>query len=200
MVDILNNIIDKLLESRNRRKTDKLVSFCISNFLQGNNLSILDLGCGNGFFAKTLLSLTEVSKVYGVDVIDYRKTDIDFKLYDEGSKIPFDDNMFDYTFIIEVLHHSENAIHLLKEAQRVTKERIIIFEDIVTTKIRLKFMKMFDILMNMRHGVNTPFCFKSEIEWLSIFSNLNLNCENILDYNFYSVPTPQLCRVFLLKV
>ena len=196
----INPIIDKLLESRNKKKARKLISFCITNVLKGNNLSILDLGCGNGLFAHALQDVPNISKVCGVDVVDYRKTDIDFRLYKEGSQIPFDDDTFDITFIIEVLHHSEDAIHLLKEAQRVTNSQSVIFEDIVTTKRRLKFMKMFDILMNIRHGVNTPFCFKPEIEWLSIFSNLNLNCENILDYNFYSVPTPQLCRVFLLRV
>ena len=199
MVKVINNVIDRLVKDRNRKKTDKLISFCKDNFLKEANLSILDLGCGNGLFGKALQNLPQVSTVYGVDVVDYRKTDIDFKLYEEGSRTPFDDNTFDITFIIEVLHHSEDAIHLLREARRVTKGQIVIFEDIVTSTFRLKFMKMFDIIMNMRHGVNTPLYFKSEKEWLTIFSDLNLTCERVLDYSFYSIYTPQRCRIFFLR-
>lgn len=195
-----NTIIDKLLARRNAIKTKKLVSFCTRSFLTGADLSILDLGCGSGLFAKALQQLPNVSLVCGVDVIDYCKTDIPFKQYSEGSTIPCEDNSFDITFIVEVLHHSDNAIHLLTEARRVTKKSIIVFEDVVTSKLRLRFMRMFDILMNMRHGVNTPLNFRAEDEWLKIFSQLQLTHERTLDYSFYSVYTPQHCRVFLLKV
>jgi SAM-dependent methyltransferase len=195
----LNRYIDRLLEGRNARKTANVVDFCTSALLQGENLSILDLGCGNGLFTHALSALPAVTNVIGVDVIDYRKVPIDFCLYNEGNTIPFGDNSFDYTFVVEVLHHSDDPERLLREAIRVTRGHIVLFEDVVTGPIRLFFMRGFDILVNIRHKVNIPLNFKSENGWKSLFAKLGLTIEATYDYNFYTMPTPQHCRVFMLK-
>lgn len=196
----LNAIIDRLLAGRNARKTAKLVAFCSDNILYGTGLTVLDLGCGNGLFCHALSELSLVSYAVGADVVDYRKESIDFQLHKEGEAIPFDDKSFDYTFIVEVLHHSDDPEHLLMEAVRVTRGSVVVFEDVVTSSIRLFFMRGFDILMNMRHGVNTPLNFKSEREWEQIFSRLNVSVQDIYDYSFYTMYSPQRCRVFILRV
>jgi SAM-dependent methyltransferase len=195
----INSFIDRLLEKRNSRKTAALIDFCVLNILHGHKMSILDLGCGNGLFGHALSSLPSVSAVVGVDVVDYRKAPVDFRLYREGNKLPFDDRSFDYTFIVEVLHHSENPVLLLQEAARVTRGHIVLFEDVVTGPVRLLLMRQFDILMNMRHGVNTPLNFKSESGWKELFLKIGLTLEATYDYCFYTIPTPQKCRVFVLK-
>jgi ubiquinone/menaquinone biosynthesis C-methylase UbiE len=130
-------------------------------------------------------------------VVDYRKKPIDFQLFREGERIPFDDKSFDYTFIMEVLHHSDDPEHLLKEAVRVTRGSLVIFEDVVTSRSRLLFMYGLDILMNIRHGVNLPLNFRSENVWIQIFQQMNLSIRNIYDYSFYP---PQRSRVFVLDV
>lgn len=200
MILQLNKLLDHLLHQRNQRKTAKLVAFCNHHFIHQNHLNVLDLGCGNGMFAQSLSTCSEIDQVIGVDVIDYRKTDIPFYFYEQGSHIPFPADTFDLTFIVEVLHHTDNAIHLLNEAKRVTRNSIVIFEDIATSKTRLRFMEIFDILMNMRHGVHTPLNFKTESEWLAIFKQLSFSLEKILAYNFYSIYTPQICKAFWLRV
>ncbi len=196
----INHFIDKMLAGRNARKTDKLVLFCIENILSGNGLEVLDLGCGNGLFCHAISGLPSISHAVGVDVVEYCKVPINFQLYSEGQRIPVDDKSFDYTFIVEVLHHSDDAEHLLREAVRVTRGYLVIFEDVVTSGARLFFMRWFDTLMNMRHGVNTPLNFKSEDEWKLVFARLNLSIQQIYNYSFYKFYSPQKCRVFLLKV
>jgi len=196
----INAVIDKMLAGRNARKTEKLVSFCFNNILNGSGLDILDLGCGNGLFCHAISRLPAISHAVGVDVIDYCKVPIDFLLYSEGQRIPVEDKSFDYTFIVEVLHHSDDPEHLLREAVRVTRGYIVVFEDVVTSSTRLFFMRWFDILVNIRHGVNIPLNFKSEDEWKRMFTRLDLSVREMFNYYFYKIYTPQRCRVFLLKV
>ena len=193
----LNALLDKMLVGRNERKTTKVASFCDVNILVENGLTVLDLGCGNGLFCDAISKLSSVSRAVGADVVDYRKKPIDFQLFREGERIPFDDKSFDYTFIMEVLHHSDDPERLLKEAVRVTRGSLVIFEDVVTSRSRLLFMYGLDILMNIRHGVNLPLNFRSENEWIQIFEQMNLLIRNTYDYSFYP---PQRSRVFVLDV
>ena len=89
---------------------------------------------------------------------------------DDGKRIPFKDNEFDTALIAYVLHHCEEPLKVLKEARRVTKGNIIIFEDTKPSA----FVNMMDFFSNRLRGVKTPFKFRAEKEWLGIFKKLNL--------------------------
>ena len=94
---------------------------------------ILDLGCGSGIVAKNLANFFE-SLLTAVDIKDSRVVSIPFKIID-GKNLPFRDDEFDICFISYVLHHAKDPEELLKEAKRVTKDRIIIYEDLPEGKI-----------------------------------------------------------------
>ncbi len=75
--------------------------------------------------------------VSGIDIVDIRKTDIpDFRLWD-GRELPFDDDAFDVVALTFVLHHMSNELKplLLREAWRVARRRVFIFEDTPRTPL-----------------------------------------------------------------
>jgi len=138
-----------------------------------NGSKILDIGCGNGAFTKTFQDFFQ-AEIIGVDIQDRRVVDIPFQLAD-GKNLPFAENKFDVVLIIYLLHHTDNPKKILEEAKRVSKGKIIIYEDLrenfiddlsfLFHKLTYKsFFKPYNLILN----------FKSEKEWEKIFNELGL--------------------------
>jgi ubiquinone/menaquinone biosynthesis C-methylase UbiE len=144
-------------------KAKKICNLC-RNYTVGK---VLDVGSGRGHIAKEISKLG--NKVQCLDIKDHNVTNLPLKLFD-GNKIPFNKNSFDTVLICYVLHHAHNPIDLLKDCIRVSKKRIIIFEDNKDSPLT----KIMDVLFNKLHGVETPLNFKSLNEWIKEFKNLNL--------------------------
>ncbi|KKT58087.1 MAG: Methyltransferase type 11 [Candidatus Amesbacteria bacterium GW2011_GWB1_47_19] len=92
----------------------------------GNNLKILDIGCGTGETLSFLKSIRPQSKLYGVDpdpiAIGFSKTrncGIIKKSYAE--KLPFKNDYFDVVMFLDVLEHVKNQNKALHEAKRVLR-------------------------------------------------------------------------------
>jgi len=128
---------------------------------------VLDIGSGRGYIAKEISK--SGNKVQCLDVKDLNLTNLPLKLYD-GKNIPFETNSFDTVLICYVLHHAKDPITLLKECARVSRKRIIIFEDNADSPLT----KILDILFNKLHGVHTPLNFKNFNEWIKEFKKLDL--------------------------
>ncbi len=112
--------------------------------------NVLDLGCGWGFNTSLIATLSK--RTIGVDVKErpswkeFSSKKLKFQVSDATNKLPFDDSIFDVSYMRNLLHHVDNPDQILKEAQRVTKPRgkIIIAEAnryspffyIYTTKMR----------------------------------------------------------------
>lgn len=88
---------------------------------------ILDFGCGDGFFAKTVFS-NEKLKIIGLDVKDSRATEAkNLKIYKKvviynGDKIPYPTKSFKTIISNCVLEHLDNLNFSLKEIHRVLKK------------------------------------------------------------------------------
>lgn len=157
-------IFDKIYRRLCIKKAKKICNEC-GSYLTGN---ILDVGSGRCHIAKEISKKTG-KKVQCLDVKDFNLTDLPLKLYD-GKKIPFSTNSFDTVLLCYVLHHTKNPVDLLKECIRVSKKRVIIFEDNADSLLA----KPLDILFNKLHGVDTPSNFKNIDEWVEEFKKLGL--------------------------
>ena len=104
----------------------------MKNYIVGEK--ILDLGAGDGFLAQEIKKQLD-KEVVLVDVIDYNNTDLPLILYNPEDKLPLADNEVDTTILYTVLHHSIDPMHLLEEATRVTKKRLIIKEAYIEKEI-----------------------------------------------------------------
>ncbi|MFC1789779.1 class I SAM-dependent methyltransferase [Patescibacteria group bacterium] len=135
---------------------------------------ILDLGCGSGITGKAFREFFG-AEVTGTDISDVRAVSLPFKKMD-GKNIPFEDNSFDIVFINHVLHHSENTDILLNEAKRVTRERIIVYENLPEGFIQKLICKLHGITFaKLFQKNNKNGDFKTTEQWRRIFKNLGLN-------------------------
>ena len=99
--------------------------------LPGN---VLDYGCGDGQVAE-LIAKNKNQKVTLTDVYEHnhvKETGLKFKLFNQGAKVPFDDNEFENTLALTVYHHSSKPLNSIWDACRVTKRngRVIVIESV----------------------------------------------------------------------
>src|SRR4029077_13578419 len=84
--------------------------------------SVLDVGCGTGDLSAYLREMYGAVPT-GIDVKDFRETDIEFSEFG-GTSIPFPDRSFDHVILSEVLHHSHDPVTLISECRRVARRRV----------------------------------------------------------------------------
>jgi len=153
------------------RAAQKMCFDCQDFIKKGSK--ILDLGCGTAIVGKTFQDFFQ-AELFGVDVQDVRTVKIPFKLTD-GKSLSFPENSFDVVLINYVLHHSEDPISVLKEAKRVARDKIVIYEDLPEDILSKLICQLHGISFDNFFGNPTKTSFKSEREWEKIFKGLGLN-------------------------
>jgi len=99
---------------------------------------ILDFGCGDGFFAKTVFGKKKID--IGLDLKNSRADEAEknkiYKkiIYYDGEKIPFPDNYFSTIISNCVLEHIPNLKKSLKEIKRVLKPDSYFLTTVMTNK------------------------------------------------------------------
>ncbi|MFH1832210.1 MAG: methyltransferase domain-containing protein [bacterium] len=111
--------------------------------------SLVDIGCGGGDFVALLKQTnTQLQKVAGIDILDWRTPglDIDYHVVDfskEGAKSPA---QYDTGLLITVLHHvSENRDNIklfLNNAKTAVSKRLIVLEDVIVQEQDLAHPKV----------------------------------------------------------
>jgi len=142
------------------------------DFIQKGS-KILDLGCGSGIAGKSFQKFFQ-AEVIGVDIKDNRIYPIPFELID-GKKLPFPEKSFDVVLINYVLHHSGDSILLLKEAKRVAKDKIVIYEDLPEDLLSRIICKIHGISFDKIFKNQNQTSFKFEREWEEAFKKIGLN-------------------------
>ncbi|HEX7521274.1 MAG TPA: class I SAM-dependent methyltransferase, partial [Acidimicrobiia bacterium] len=82
--------------------------------------SILDVGCSGGRLAVRIAAALGATDVRGADVQLQPDALIPVSVYD-GSHLPFPDREFDLVTIIDVLHHADDPLAVVRESLRVLK-------------------------------------------------------------------------------
>ena len=103
---------------------------------------ILDVGCGDGQVAKLLLDQREDLKLSGVDVLVRERTVIPVVAFN-GTTLPLADATKDAVMFVDVLHHTDDPMVLLREAARVSRRRILIKDhhrEGLGARLTLRFM------------------------------------------------------------
>ena len=176
-------VIAKTVDFILSRRTKNRLAF-IRPFVTGN---VLDLGCSVGSVSCVLLR--EGLDVRSVDVEDVSiYEDIKVDVYD-GTTLKYKDKEFESCLLTHVLHHCDNQIAVLKEAQRVSK-RIIIVDDVYRNGFERFLVYTNDILGNFGDAGGS---YRTEKEWEEAFESLGLK---VLEKKvFLGFPFPPLyCR------
>jgi ubiquinone/menaquinone biosynthesis C-methylase UbiE len=159
------------------------------------NSRILDLGCGSAVVSKAFQDFFQAD-VIGVDVLDRRICLIPFKIID-GRNLPFSNKSFDTVLIAYVLHHSEDPVSLLKEAERVTRKNIVVYEDLPEGFISKLFCKFHGNLFDTLFQNKSETLFKTGKEWQDIFKKLGLKLTFQKRISFFLNPVKK--RIFVLE-
>lgn len=128
--------------------------------------NILEIGAGNGLVAESLQRQSGASFTL-LDVVDYNRTDLKLHVFD-GRTLPFDDNAFDLTLLVFVLHHNPDPRPVLREAMRVARHGILLVENDVQGVVRKPLTQMVDSTEFIHRGVPRCYFTKSTAEWLTL--------------------------------
>lgn len=148
--------------------------------------TMLDLGAGTGFMSRWLRDRTGVVPTL-TDVVDYKNRDgsLPFIRLDDPFRVPVGDGAFDVVLLMFVFHHIrryEDQERLLDEAIRVARRRVIVAEDTPTSRIDRAFNVFWDWILNVRHGVPTPFTFRDVDQWTDLFKYRDLSIAHVETY------------------
>lgn len=151
------------------RRVRVLADHLISALAPHSN--VLDIGTGDGLIASRIQTLRPDLKVTGADILVRRRTEIPVVEFD-GGRLPFDDGAFDIAMLIDVLHHTDDPLILLREAARVARQAIVVKDHVLKGVMAGATLRFMDWIGNARHGVALPYNYWSQEQWNQAFGSL----------------------------
>jgi len=136
---------------------------------------ILSLGCGTCLFDEH--AILQGHEITSIDIYNGSLSDLVTPIVYDGKKIPLKNKDSDVTLLLSVLHHLNHQNELLLEAKRVSK-KIIIQEDLVSSKIGIKLYSIFDNILNLEISTQKN-NYHSFNEWKDIFKRNGLNLQSV---------------------
>ena len=79
----------------------------------------------------------------------------------DGKSVPFGNGSFDIVMLVDVLHHTEDPMNLLREAVRVARLAIVIKDHLLQGVFAYSILRFMDWVGNAPHGVAMPY----NLEW-----------------------------------
>jgi ubiquinone/menaquinone biosynthesis C-methylase UbiE len=170
------------------RRVSILAKHLASLVPETESLSGLDVGCGSGEIAESVRQLRSNVTFQGIDVLVRPQTRIPVRQFD-GLNLPFSDNYFDFTMLVDVLHHADDATTLLAECVRVSRQFVLIKDHYCNSKWDDLRLRMMDWVGNRSYGVALPYNYLSTQQWEKLYETRGLSPITILDrLNLYPDP------------
>jgi SAM-dependent methyltransferase len=134
---------------------------------------VLDVGCGDGLLAYLIMQQRPDINLRGIDVLIRKQTYIPVEAFD-GQAFPYGDASFDVVLFVDVLHHTEAPMILLREAVRVAGKAIVIKDHTLNGFLAGPILRFLDWIGNARHGVMLPYNYWPQRRWVETFDTLAL--------------------------
>lgn len=162
--------LQEIQQLRASRKVD-----AIESLLDGNSPGnkVLDLGAGEGYVGQEI-SRRWSADVMLADVVDMNRTGLPHRTYG-GRRLPFSGKTFDATVLYFVLHHTEHPEQVIREAFRMTKNRVIVVESVYEHTWDLKLLTFVDVWVNRIRSAGKMteqeefLSFKKAPDWQQLF-------------------------------
>jgi SAM-dependent methyltransferase len=91
-----------------------------------------------------------------------------------GRTIPYENRSFDGVMFVDVLHHTADAMILLREASRIARKMIVIKDHTLDGLLAAQTLRLMDKVGNARYGVSLPYNYWPKQRWLDAFDTLGL--------------------------
>jgi len=135
--------------------------------------SVLDVGTGDGLIAAAIAERRPDLRVTGVDVMVREDAAIPVAAFD-GLTLPLDGGSVDVVMFIDVLHHADNPLALLREGARVARSCVVIKDHLCDGRLARAILTFMDDVGNKRYGVALPHNYWSSREWSAAIEQLEL--------------------------
>lgn len=135
--------------------------------------TVLDVGCGDGTIDRRILEIRPDVSIEGVDVLVRPSTKIAVQPFD-GTTLPQPDNSVDVVMFIDVLHHTDDPIVLLREAKRVARQMVLLKDHRMAKPFAYLILRFMDWVGNAHHGVALPYNYWPEAKWRAAFMDLQM--------------------------
>lgn len=136
---------------------------------------VLDVGCGDGSIARSVMDVRPDVRIVGIDVLVRPRTHIEVRAFD-GRQIPFDGMSFDAVTLVDVLHHAVDPAALLREAARVAP--VVALKDHLADGLMARpTLRLMDWVGNAHHGVALPYNYLTTAQWAEMFAASDLTVE-----------------------
>ncbi|MCX5637089.1 MAG: methyltransferase domain-containing protein [Planctomycetota bacterium] len=171
-----------------RRRVKKLSDHLILLLPRDIPLNGLDVGCGSGEVAKSIEDRCPHIRISGVDVLIRKGTMIKVIKFD-GTRLPYEDKSYDFTMLVDVLHHAHDPGILIRECVRVSRKFILLKDHVCESgwdRARLRFM---DWVGNRGYDVQLPYNYLSTSDWEKLYRAAGIDCkEKISKLDIYPQP------------
>jgi len=154
---------------------------------------VLDVGCGDGTIAAEIMARRPDVTITGIDVLVRPETKIEVTEFD-GRTIPFGDATFDAVTFVDVLHHTDDATVLLREAARVAATAVVIKDHLADGFLANPTLRAMDWVGNASHGVALPYNYWTSAQWDAAFADVGLEVQrSVTDLGLYAPPLSWAC-------
>lgn len=144
----------------------------IAKHLQPNE-TLLDVGCGVGTLAYTLMGKVEGLKAIGLERALRGSEPIPVTAY-AGGQFPMEDDSVDVVTIADVLHHDTDSVSVLKECARVAKRLVIVKDHKPDGLLGQARVSLMDWAANAGYGVPCLYDYPSQEGWQARFNEAGL--------------------------
>jgi SAM-dependent methyltransferase len=146
---------------------------------------VLDYGAGTGLLSRWLARGVGVRPTVA-DLVEYgnRCRELPYVQMEDPYHVPAEDGAFDVVLLLFALHHNpyEAQGKVLAEAARLAGRRLVVLEDTPMSRMDWVFNVFWDKILNLRHGVPTPFAFRTVDEWRVVFLEHGLRPVHVESY------------------
>jgi SAM-dependent methyltransferase len=184
---VMNTLIGAVHEGLIFDRRARVLALHLSKLLPAA-ASVLDVGCGDGTIDDLIQRLRPDVRIRGVDVLARPRTRIPVELFN-GVVLPYDDNSIDVVSFVDVLHHTDNPIVLLKEAKRVARKFVALKDHTIDGYFAYSTLRFMDWVGNAHHRVALPYNYWPEQRWREAFAELGLSIASWMrDLGLYPYP------------
>jgi SAM-dependent methyltransferase len=135
--------------------------------------SVLDIGCGDGTIAALVAKSRPDISMHGVEVLPRADCQIPCSAFD-GNTLPFDEQSFDVAMLVDVLHHTSDVSVLLREAGRVSRQRVLLKDHLSENAFDHATLRFMDWVGNRPHGVTLTYNYQRRAQWDGYFAAADL--------------------------
>jgi SAM-dependent methyltransferase len=135
--------------------------------------TLLDVGCGDGTIARLISEAVLGLTISGAEYAPRPDCAIPCLGFD-GLHLPFPDKSFDGCLFVDVLHHSQDPLAILRDAARVSRDFILIKDHVAESALDHWTLRVMDWVGNRPHGVELPYAYLSQDQWRDLHRKAGL--------------------------